>query len=137
FTLSEQFVTSRSFIVTSGANAQTDTTLVRSFMVLLESNQFATELKGRSGLDLPVSTIAGMISVKNPAESAMLEVKVTAPDIQTADRISQEIQPTIEDVLEANLQNQPIEQRVPGPIIQELFTRPMREVVSVPPYMGF
>ncbi len=137
FTAAEQFVTSRTYIVTSGANTQDNITLVRSFQALLESNQFATELKGRSQLDLPVETIAGMISVENPAESAMLEVKVTYSDIRTADRVSQEVLPTIEDAFEAQQQNQPLEARIPGPIIQEIWTRPMREVVSIPPYMGF
>jgi len=137
FLADPQYAASRTFLVQAGANPNDNATIVRSFQAIMSTTNFATELKARSDLTLPVATIAGMIAVDNPAESALLEVRVTYSDLKVADRVSENILPTIRDIIEANQRQLPVESRIPGPIIQELFNRPIREVVYISWFIGF
>jgi len=137
FVAPEQYATSRTFIVLSGANPNDTSTLARTFQALMTTPNFAAELKVKAGLtNLPVASIAGMVAVSNPAESFLLQVTVTWSDIKTAERVSEQLLPTVRDVIEANQRQLPIEARIPGPIIQELFSRPTRAVVFIPWYGG-
>jgi Mrp family chromosome partitioning ATPase/capsular polysaccharide biosynthesis protein len=136
FLLAPQFVTTRTFLVLAGSNPQDNSTVVRSFQAVMTDKGFATELKARADLDLPVETIQGMISVASPSQSALLIVRVQGPDLAQTEVISEQIAPTVRAIIEADQQQLPIEQRIPGPIIQELYTRPIKEQVFVPWYMG-
>jgi Mrp family chromosome partitioning ATPase len=137
FFLPSQYVTKRTLLVLSGANPNDNETIVATFEQLIGTPGFATELKQRTGLKLPVSTINGMVSVNRPPSAAILEVAVQWTDLKTTERVSEQILPTLRSVLEANQRQLPIEQRIPGPIVQELFQNPIREVVFVPWYIGF
>ena len=125
-TLPKQYATTRTLLVLSGSNPNDNETIVATFEGLQET-----------GSKLPVATIQSMISVDRPPSAAILEVTVQWTDIKTTEQLSQWILPTLRDVIEANQRQLPIEERIPGPIIQELFQRPIREVVYVPWYMGF
>jgi capsular polysaccharide biosynthesis protein len=137
FTLPEQYAMTRQLMVLSGANANDNDTLVLSFQEIIQSKGFATEIKADTQLDVPVETIKGMISVSRPAASALLEVTVQSDDQARAELVSNQIVPTLRRVIEADQRNFPPEMRIPGPIVTELFTRPIKELVFVPWWMGF
>lgn len=137
FLAKPSYVSSRTVLVTAGSNPTDNETLVQSFAELMGTRGFAAELKERSKVALPVETIIGMISVDRPPLAALLIIKVTWTDLQTADTVSQQMVPTLRDIIEANQRQLPIEQRIPGPIVQELFKRPIREKVFTPWYIGF
>ncbi|HKY16826.1 MAG TPA: hypothetical protein VJM33_18005, partial [Microthrixaceae bacterium] len=137
FTLPEQFKVTRQLIVLSGSNPNDNDTLVLTFQEILQSKGFATEIKADTGLDLPVETIRGMVSVNRPAASAILEVNVQSNDQAQAELVSNQVVPTLRRVVEADQRNLPPELRIPGPIVSELFTRPIKELVFVPWMMGF
>lgn len=136
-TLPKQYATTRTLLVLSGSNPNDNETIVATFEGLMATPGFATQLKQETQSKLPVATIQGMISVDRPPSAAILQVTVQWTDIKTTELLSQWILPTLRDVIEANQRQLPIEERIPGPIIQELFQRPIREVVYVPWYMGF
>jgi len=136
-TLPKQYATKRTFLVLSGSNPNDNETIVATFEGLMSTPGFATQLKEEAQSKLPVSTIQGMLSVDRPPSAAILEVTIQWTDIKTTEQFSQWVLPTLRDVIEANQRQLPIEQRIPGPIVQELFQRPIREVVYVPWYMGF
>lgn len=136
-TLPKQYATKRTFLVLSGSNPNDNETIVATFEGLMATPGFATQLKEETQSKLPVSTIQGMLSVDRPPSAAILEVTIQWTDIKTTEQLSQFVLPTLRDVIEANQRQLPIEQRIPGPIVQELFQRPIQEVVYVPWYMGF
>lgn len=137
FLAKPNFVSSRTVLVTSGSNPTDNETLVESFSELMTSRGFAAELKDRSKVNLPVESIMGMISVDRPPLAALMIVNVTYPELEVADTVSQQVIPTLRDIISANQRELPIEQRIPGPIVQELFNRPIREKVFTPWYIGF
>jgi capsular polysaccharide biosynthesis protein len=137
FTLPQQYLVTRQMLVFAGANPNDNDTLVQSLQVVMGSKGFATEIKADIGLDIPVEQVQSMVSVNRPAASALLEAQVTSADQDTAELVSAQIVPTLRRVIEADQRNLPPEQRLRGPIVQELFTRPIKELVFVPPWMGF
>jgi len=137
FTLPKSYVTKRTLLVLAGANPTDNETIVATFEQLIGTPGFATELKQRAQVNLPVTSINGMISVSRPPSAAILEVSTTWSDLKTTEQVSEQVLPTLRSVLEANQRQLPIEQRIPGPIVQELFKNPIRELVFVPGYLGF
>jgi Mrp family chromosome partitioning ATPase len=98
---------------------------------------FATELKARAGLDIPVSQLQGMISVDSPPESTIIKVTVQGPRLAQAEQISGQVAPTLRALIDADQRQTPIDQRIPGPYFREIYTTPITEKVFVPWYMGF
>src|SRR5215218_7804626 len=137
FALAPQYAVSRTLLVVAGGNPTDNTTIVTSFGAIMGDKGFSTELKSRSDLDIPVSQLQGMISVDSPPESAILKVTIQGPKLAQAEQISGQVAPTLRALVQANQSNLPIEQRIPGPLFQELYTTPITEKVYVPWYMGF
>ena len=55
FALAPQYAVSRTLLVVAGANPTDNTTIVQSFGAIMGDKGFATELKSRADLDIPVS----------------------------------------------------------------------------------
>ncbi len=102
FLAKPSYVSSRTVLVTSGSNPTDNETLVASFSELMTSRGFAAELKDRSKVNLPVESIMGMISVDRPPLAALMIINVTGPDLKMADTISQQVVPTLRDIISAN-----------------------------------
>jgi capsular polysaccharide biosynthesis protein len=137
FTLPKQYSFTRQLLVLSGSNPNDNQTLVLSFQTIMQSKGFATEIKADTGLPLPVETIMGMINVSIPGSSAILNVQTQSADQAQAAQVSNQVVPTLRRVIEADQRNLPPELRIPGPIVQEVYTRPIKELVFVPWWMGF
>lgn len=134
---SQSYAVSTQLLVLSGTNTNDNTTLVRSLEEIIKSENFAAELKQSTGLSLPVQTIKGMVSASSPPGSAVIDVKVQYADQEVAQQVSDNVVPTMRSLFDYSQRNLPIEQRIPGPIVQELFQNPIREVVFVAWWMAF
>jgi capsular polysaccharide biosynthesis protein len=137
FVLQPQYAVSRTLLVVSGPNPTDNTTIVASFAAIMTDKGFATELKARAGLDIPVSQLQGMISVDSPPESTIIKVTVQGPRLAQAEQISGQVAPTLRALIDADQRQTPINQRIPGPYFREIYTTPITEKVFVPWYMGF
>lgn len=137
FTLAPQYAVTRTLLVVTGGNPSDNTTIVQSFGAIIGDKGFATELKARTGTDLMVSEIQGMISVDSPPESAILQITVQGPHLQQAEELSGQIAPTLRDMILRQQSQLPLQQRIPGPIFNEIYSTPITEKVYVPWYMGF
>lgn len=137
FTLAPQYAVTRTLLVVTGSNPSDNSTIVQSFGAIMTDKGFATELKARTGTDLLVSEIQGMISVASPPESAILQITVQGPHLQQAEELSGQIAPTLRDMIRRQQRDLPLEQRIPGPIFNEIYSTPITEKVYVPWYMGF
>jgi capsular polysaccharide biosynthesis protein len=137
FVLQPQYAVSRTLLVVSGPNPTDNTTIVASFAAIMTDKGFATELKARAGLDIPVSQLQGMISVDSPPESTIIKVTVQGPRLAQAEQISGQVAPTLRALIDADQRQTPIDQRIPGPYFREIYTTPITEKVFVPWYMGF
>lgn len=119
----------RSFLIMSGATPDDNEVLVGAAQEILESHEFAGALHARLDVDiaerLTVDAVATAISVSRPPSSAVMKVAVQAPDLADAEQLSAEVLPTLTAIMESGQRTLPIEDRIPGPIVQELFTRPM------------
>jgi len=137
FTLAPQYAVTRTLLVVTGSNPSDNSTIVQSFGAIMTDKGFATELKARTGSDLLVSEIQGMISVSSPPESAILQFTVQGPHLQQSEELSGQIAPTLRDMIRRQQRDLPVEQRIPGPIFNEMYSTPITEKVYVPWYMGF
>lgn len=136
FLVPKQYAVTRTLIVMSGNNSNDNDTLIRSFEAIMGHKGFATELKARTDIDLPVETLKSMISVDRPALSANLEVTTRSEKLALAKTVSDEIIPTLQEIVESGQKSLPIESRIPGPIVQEVFATPTIEEVYVPWFAG-
>ncbi|MCC6226532.1 MAG: hypothetical protein IT195_09005 [Microthrixaceae bacterium] len=135
-TVPPKYAVTRTLLVVTGSNPTDNSTIVMSFGAIIGDKGFATELKARTGSDLLVSEIMGMISVDSPPESAILQITVEAPHLEQAEELSGQIAPTLRDMIFRQQRELPIEQRIPGPIFNEIYSTPVTEKVYVPWYMG-
>jgi len=136
-TVPPKYAVTRTLLVVTGANPTDNSTIVMSFGAIIRDKGFSTELKARTGSDLLVSEIMGMISVNSPPESAILQITVEAPHLEQAEELSGQIAPTLRDMIFRQQRELPIEQRIPGPIFNEIYSTPVTEKVYMPWYMGF
>ena len=136
FFLPKQFVVSRSLLIMSGNNPNDNDTLIRAFEEIMADKGFAAEIKAKTGLKLPAETIKAMISPSRPPAAATIKVSVRSTKMAEADKVSAAIVPTLTEVVESGQRNLPIEERISGPIVQEIFNRPIREEEFVPWWVG-
>ncbi|MBK6668718.1 MAG: hypothetical protein IPG46_03160 [Actinobacteria bacterium] len=132
----EKYQVTRSVLVMSGNNPNDNDTLIRSLESIIGAKHFATTLKERSGLDLTVDEISGMISTNRPVLSAVIEVSATDASLATATAVSEQISPTLQDIFENGQRSLPVEARISGPIVTEMSADPVREQVFVPWWTG-
>lgn len=136
FALPKQYVVSRSLLIMSGNNPNDNDTLIRAFEEIMADKGFAAEIKAKTGLALPAETIKSMISPDRPPAAATIKVSVRWTDLNVANKVSAAIVPTLEDTVYRGQRNLPIENRIPGPIVQEIFDRPIIEQEFVPWWVG-
>jgi len=136
FFLPKQYVVSRSLLIMSGNNPNDNDTLIRAFEEIMADKGFAAEIKAKTGLALPAETIKSMIQPSRPPAAATIKVSVRWTDMATADKVSAAVVPTLTEVVERGQRNLPIEDRISGPIVQDIFDIPIREEEFVPWWVG-
>lgn len=124
--------TTRSLIVLSGANPNDNEVLTRALESLVKSKGLAAEVKRRGDLPQSIDAISGMISTSRPPESAYMDIIVTNPDPEVSEAVSAQVVPALSGVFESAQRDLPVEQRLTGPLFQEVFPRPLQSTSSFP-----
>jgi Mrp family chromosome partitioning ATPase len=124
--------TTRSVIVLSGSNPNDNDVLSRALESLASSKGMAAEIKRRGNLDLTIDQIAGMISTRRSPESPYMDVVVSSTDRELSEAVSAQVIPAMRGVFDRNQQELPVEQRIPGPIFQEVFAKPLQSTSTFP-----
>lgn len=124
--------TTRSVIVLSGSNPNDNDVLSRALESLASSKGMAAEVKRRGNLDLSIDQIAGMISTRRSPESPYMDVVVSSPDQKLSEAVSAQVIPAMRGVFDQNQAEIPAEQRIPGPIFQEVFAKPLQSTSTFP-----
>jgi Mrp family chromosome partitioning ATPase len=124
--------TSRSIIVVSGANPTDNEVLNRALEALVSSPGLAAEVKRRGDLPQSIDAISGMISTKRSPESPYMDIVVSNPDQEVSEQVSAQVIPALAGVFETAQTDLPIEQRIQGPIFQEVFAKPLQSTSTFP-----
>ncbi|MFZ4669261.1 MAG: hypothetical protein ACOYML_08180 [Microthrixaceae bacterium] len=130
------YQTSRSVIVLSGANPNDNDVLSRALEAIITSKGLAAEIKRRGNLDMSIDEIAGMISASRQPESPYMDVISSSPSQEKSELVSAQIIPALRDVFDANQREIPVEQRIAGPIFQEVFAKPLQQTSTIPLWFG-
>ena len=128
--------TTRSVIVLSGSNPNDNDVLSRALESLVSSKGMAAEVKRRGDLPQTIDQISGMISTKRQPESPYMDVVVSSPNKAESEEVSAQVIPAMRGVFDANQREIPVEQRIPGPIFQEVFAKPLQDTSKFPTWFA-
>lgn len=132
----DRYVVTRSVLVMSGSNPNDNAALILAIEGFMENPGFATELVARTDLDLSAAEVRSMISTSHPVQSANIDVKVSSGDLAEATAVSAQVLPTLDAMVQRNQRNLPIQSRIQGPIVSEVFANPVTEQVFIPWWVG-
>lgn len=124
--------TTRSIIAVSGANANDNEVLNRALEALVKSPGLAAEVKRRGDLPQSIDEINGMISTRRSPESPYMDIIVTNPDKAVSEQVSAQVIPSLYGVFDNAQSDLPTEQRIQGPIFQEVFSKPLQNTSKFP-----
>ena len=128
--------TSRSVIVLSGSNPNDNDVLSRALESIVKSKGMAAEIKRRGDLPQSIDSISGKIGTKRSPESPYMDIVVSSPTKAESEQISAQVIPALRGVFEANQREIPVEQRIPGPIFQEVFSKPLQQTSKFPAWFA-
>jgi hypothetical protein len=108
-------------VVVSGSNPDDNDALVESFVSILESPGFRTELASATGVSFDQIDLTAC----RPPASAIVRVTVWHTDPDIAMLLAKHVTPAFRSLIEADQRSLPVEQRIPGPIVQDLYQQPV------------
>ncbi len=124
--------TKRSIIAISGANPTDNEVLNRALEALVSSDGLAAEVKRRGQLPQSIDEISGMIGTSRSPESPYMDIIVSNPDKEISEQVSAQVIPALRAVFEGGQDEVPVEQKIQGPIFQEVFGRPLQTTSTFP-----
>jgi Mrp family chromosome partitioning ATPase len=124
--------TKRSIIAISGANPTDNEVLNRALEALVSSDGLAAEVKRRGQLPQSIDQISGMISTSRSPESPYMDITVSNPDREVSEQVSAQVIPALRAVFEGGQDEVPVEQRIQGPIFQQVFPKPLQTTSTFP-----
>ncbi|MEI2700316.1 MAG: hypothetical protein V9E94_19030 [Microthrixaceae bacterium] len=127
-----QYKTTRSIIAVSGTNPTDSEVLNRALESIVKSKGLAAAVKERGDLPQSIDQISAMISTDRSPESPFMDIIVTNPDKAVSEQVSAQVIPALYSVFNDAQSDIPVEQRIQGPIFQELFNRPLQSTASFP-----
>jgi Mrp family chromosome partitioning ATPase len=128
--------TSRSVIVLSGSNPNDNDVLSRALESIVKSKGMAAEIKRRGDLPQSIDSISGKIGTRRSPESPYMDIVVSSPTKAESEQISAQVIPALRGVFEANQREIPVEQRIPGPVFQEVFSKPLQQTSKFPAWFA-
>ncbi len=131
-----RYETKRSMIVYSGANANENDVLSAAFEQIVNSTQMAAEVKRRGGFEESIDQIDAMISTRRSPLSPYIDVVATSADRELSEAVSAQIIPALTAVFQAQQQDLPVDQRIAGPIFQEVFDFPLQSTTRFPAWFA-
>jgi Mrp family chromosome partitioning ATPase len=126
------YQTSRSIIVYSGSNANENDILSAAIENIVKSKGMAAEVKRRGEFSESIDEIAAMIGTERSPLSPYIDVVTSSPDKEQSEAVSAQVIPALRAVFESNQRQLPTEQRIAGPIFQEVFTYPLQSTSQFP-----
>lgn len=84
------YILTKATSITSLADIQLGTQLTQDYMVLVKSRPVVTKVIENLDVDMSYEQMAGIISVSNPADTRILEIRATYPDAFIAKQIVDE-----------------------------------------------
>jgi Mrp family chromosome partitioning ATPase len=130
------FKTARSVIVLSGANPNDNEVLSMALENIVTSKGMAAEIKRRGNLPQSIDAITGLISTERSPTSPYMDIVVSSPDKKESEQVSAQVIPALRGVFDANQREIPVEQRIPGPIFQEVFAKPLQQTSKFPTWFA-
>ncbi len=124
--------TSRSIIVYSGNNPNDNDILSTAIESIVKSKGMAAEVKRRGNFSESIDTISSMIGTERSPESPYMDIVVSSADKTQSEEISTQVIPSLRSVFESNQRQIPVDQRISGPIFQEVFTFPLQSSSTFP-----
>ena len=130
------FNTSRSIIVYSGNNPNDNDILSTAIESIVKSKGMAAEVKRRGDFPETIDQIDALIGTDRSPESPYMDIVVSSPDKQQSEDISAQVIPSLRSVFESNQRQIPVDQRISGPIFQEVFTFPLQSTSTFPAWFA-
>lgn len=127
-----QYKTTRSVIAVSGTNPTDSEVLNRALESIVKSKGLAAAVKERGDLPQSIDQISAMISTDRSPESPFMDIIVTHPDREVSEQVSAQVVPALYSVFNDAQSDIPVEQRIRGPIFQELFPQPLQSTATFP-----
>lgn len=87
---SQLYILSKSTSLTSLADIQLGTQLTQDYMVMVKSRAVVNQVIENLGLDMDYNTLVNIISISNPSNTRILEIKAEYPDSYMAKKIVDE-----------------------------------------------
>ena len=118
----------RQSLVLAGVNPAENKALIEHLIAVLGSPAFAREWANDLGASADTEEPPETICAHNPAGSALIEITVVSEDQAAAEAASAQVLPTLERMVRANLDDLPVEPATGHPILEELDTRPPKQL---------
>lgn len=146
------YQTTRSIIVYSGGNANENDVISAAIEDIVKSKGMAAEVKRRGGFEESIDTIDSLIGTSRSPLSPYVDVIVSSPDQEQSETVSAQVIPSLQAVFESNQRDLPVDQRIAGPVFQQVFEFPLQSTSTFPvwfaalfgamlgglvPYLGF
>lgn len=126
------YQTERSVIVYSGGNANENDVLSAAIQDIIGSKGMAAEVKRRGGFEESIDQIDALISTSRSPRSPTIEIIVSSPDKDQSEAVSAQVIPALQAVFESNQRQLPVEQRIAGPVFQQIFENPLQSTATFP-----
>lgn len=129
----QDHVVTRELFIAMGDTTAARDTLVRSFTEVIRSPSFAGELAPRLSADSASRSsseeVADMITATARPDDSTIEVAVRSSDLAAAERVSEQVLPTLLDVIDDGQRGLPPADRLHGPPPQEVMVQPVLSTV--------
>lgn len=127
-----RYETTRSFLVFSGANANENDVLSAALEEIVKAPAMAAEVKRRGDFEQSIDAIDSVISTRRPPLSPYIDVTATSTDKEFSEAVSAQILPALRGVFDSQQSELPVDQRIAGPVFQQVFPYPLQSVARFP-----
>ncbi|MCP4435645.1 MAG: hypothetical protein GY812_09150 [Actinomycetia bacterium] len=130
------YETTRSIIVYSGGNANENDVLSAAIEDIVKSKGMAAEVKRRGGFEESIDEIDGLIGTSRSPLSPYIDITVSSPVKEQSEAVSAQVIPSLQAVFESNQRQLPVEQRIAGPVFQQIFEFPLQSTTTFPAWFA-
>ncbi|MEZ5238055.1 MAG: hypothetical protein R2716_03580, partial [Microthrixaceae bacterium] len=127
-----RYETTRSFIVYSGNSTNENDVISAALEEIVKSPAMAAEVKRRGDFEQSIDQIDSMISTRRSPLSPYVDVIATSADKELSEAVSAQVLPALRAVFDSQQSELSVDQRIAGPVFQEVFEFPLQSVVRFP-----
>ncbi|MCZ7629457.1 MAG: hypothetical protein M5U19_10580 [Microthrixaceae bacterium] len=89
-------------------------------------------MKRRGDFEQSIDAIDSVISTRRPPLSPYIDVTATSTDKEFSEAVSAQILPALRGVFDSQQSELPVDQRIAGPVFQQVFPYPLQSVARFP-----